>query len=155
MPSTRSLLKQLQADYPQFHITTATEFWWSAATQTVHIDPKAANSDAFSLHELSHALLGHHGYTRDIDLVKLERDAWDHAITVLAPHYNITISDTTVQDNLDTYRDWLHARSTCPDCQATGLQHKQQQYRCIACGHSWRVNDARLCALRRYSLQSK
>jgi hypothetical protein len=155
MPSISSLLKSLRQDYPELTFESADEFWWSGAKQTVFYDPKAADATAYSLHELSHALLRHEGYERDIELIKLERDAWAYAKNTLAPQYDIEIDDDLIQDNLDTYRTWLHARSMCPDCEATGLQMKHQQYRCLACGHTWRVNEARLCALRRYSLQAK
>lgn len=155
MPSTHSLYKRLKSDFPGYKFVKSNGFWWSAATQTIHLDPLADNYEAFSLHELSHAILEHQGYEYDIDLVKLERDAWHYAKNTLAVEYDIPIDEQTIQDNLDTYRDWLHARSSCPDCEAIGLQTKQQTYRCLACGHQWRVNDARICALRRYSLQTK
>ncbi len=155
MHSTRSLFNTLQADYPQFTFAPAKEFWWSADQQTVYMDPDTPNSQEFSLHELSHALLGHRGYKADIDLIKLERDAWEYARTQLASTYDIEISDDVIQNNLDTYREWLHSRSKCPDCTTTGIQSESNYYRCLACGHTWRVNEARLCALRRYSLASK
>lgn len=155
MQSTRSLIKRLREDFPGFTFESSDSFWWSASRQTIHFDPTAEHSTAYSLHELSHAILDHHGYEYDIDLVKLERDAWDYAKRILATEYNTTISTSIIQNNLDTYRDWLHARSECPSCEATGLQTKQRLYRCLACGHQWRVNEARICALRRYSLQTK
>lgn len=155
MPSISSLLRDLHRDYPALSFEPADEFWWSGAKQTVFYDPKAANALAYSLHELSHALLQHEGYERDIELIKLERDAWVYAKNTLAPRYDVEIDEDLIQDNLDTYRSWLHARSTCPDCEAVGLQTKYQHYYCIACGNTWRVNEARLCALRRYSLQTK
>jgi len=155
MPSIRSTISKLSQDFPDYTFESADSFWWSATKQTIFYDPKAANSDAFTLHELSHAILDHKGYTRDIELLKLERDAWAFATTKLAKDYRVTIQPTIVQDNLDTYREWLHARSTCPECETTGLQSKGQLYRCLACGHRWQVNEARLCALRRYSLQTK
>lgn len=151
----RSLVKQLKADYPEFDFAMATGFWWSASDNTIHLDPTATNSAVFSLHELSHAILGHSGYESDIDLVKLERDAWDYARQTLGPRYDIAIDNDLAEGNLDTYRDWLHSRSTCPDCEATGLQTLHRSYRCLACGHQWRVNEARICALRRYSIQTK
>ncbi len=155
MQSTRSLIKRLRGDFPGFTFESSNSFWWSASQQTIHFDPTAEHSTAYSLHELSHAILGHHGYEYDIDLVKLERDAWDYAKRILATEYDATIDTDIIQNNLDTYRDWLHARSECPSCEATGLQTKQRLYRCLACGHQWRVNEARICALRRYSLQTK
>lgn len=151
MVSTSSLINSLTQDFPEFIFQNASAFWWSAQQKTVYIDPNAQNAASFILHELSHAVLGHQGYKRDIDLIKLERDAWDYAQNTLAPRYKITLHDDHVQDNLETYREWLHSRSTCPECDTTGLQMKTHIYRCLTCGHLWRVNEARLCALRRYS----
>lgn len=155
MPSIRSMIKRLRGDFPEYHFEAADGFWWSAAKKTIFYDPQAPSSYAFLLHELSHALLDHEGYTRDIELLKLERDAWHYAKTVLAKRYAVVIDDEIAENNLDTYRQWLHERSTCPSCDTIGLQTKEQIYRCLACGHQWRVNEARICALRRYSLQTK
>lgn len=156
MPSIRSTINQLQGDFPGYRFEAATEFWWSAMKETIYYNPKSMNSYAYTLHELSHAILGHRGYQKDIELLKLERDAWEYARNILAPEYNTTISDDIIQDNLDTYRQWLHARSTCPECETTGIQTRGTlTYRCLACGHHWQVNEARLCALRRYSLNTK
>ena len=155
MQSTNSLIEQLQSDYPSLQFQQSNEFLWSAKRQTIHFDPDVANCDAFTLHELSHALLEHQGYRADIDLIKMERDAWEYARSHLATKYGYDIEEDIIQDNLDTYRDWLHARSKCPDCTATGLQTKSRHYHCLSCGNSWRVNEARLCALRRYSLATK
>jgi hypothetical protein len=152
MQSTNWLLEHLRDDYPQFSFVPADEFWWSSTKQTIYFDPGAIHSQAFSLHELSHAILRHEGYRYDIDLLKLERDAWHYAKETLARTYSITVDDEVIQDNLDSYRTWLHARSTCPGCQVTGLQTKSQHYRCLACDSTWRVNEARLCALRRYTI---
>ncbi len=155
MPSTSSLISRLAADYPKFSFEIADQFRWSAEKRTVFINAKAPHSAAFSLHELSHAVLDHQDYYHDIDLLKLERDAWEYAKNSLAHQYDVEINDTIIQDNLDTYRDWLHSRSTCPHCKATGLQTASKQYKCVACGHEWRVNEARICALRRYSSQTQ
>ncbi len=155
MPSTTWLFKQLQKDFPRFTFQKADGFWWSARDQTIYLDTTSEHYEHFTLHELSHALLDHTGYKYDVELIKLERDAWHYAATDLGPRYHITIDEAIVQDNLDTYRDWLHARSTCPDCKTIGIQTKQQHYHCLGCGHSWRANEARICALRRYALQTK
>lgn len=155
MPSIHSMISKLKQDFTQFNFELADEFWWASAQNTIYINPKTPNSDAYTLHELSHALLDHQGYERDIELIKLERDAWEYAKNTLSATYDVAIDDTIVQDNLDTYRRWLHTRSTCPECSANGLQTKDHIYKCLACGHQWRVNEARLCALRRYTLQTK
>lgn len=152
MPSMRSLLNSLRGDYPQFSFEPADEFWWSASRQCVYYNPKADQPEAFILHELSHAILGHSGYTYDINLIKLERDAWELAQNSLSQKYNVSIKEDIVQENIDTYRTWLHARSKCPECEATGIQTRTHNYICLACGHPWQANEARVKALRRYSL---
>ena len=150
MPAITLLIKQLKTDYPDLSFVISDSFMWSADKKTVFIDHSQPNATSYCLHELSHAILNHNNYRRDMDLMKLERDAWEYAYTTLAPHYTIKIPSDVVQDNLDTYRDWLHARSTCPSCQATGLQTSEKAYKCLACGQMWHVNEARICALRRY-----
>ena len=101
------------------------------------------------LHEVGHALLDHQIYSRDIELLGMERDAWQRA-EVVAADLDLTIPDDVIQTHLDTYRDWLHARSLCPDCTQTGIQIDSAQYECPHCHATWRVNDARTCGLRRY-----
>lgn len=151
MPSTTSLASKLQSDFPAFIFTASNTFHWSPGDGKIHYD-HSSDDTASLLHELAHAILGHTEYRKDIELIEMERDAWAHATTSLAARYRIQINDDTVQDALDTYRDWLHARSTCPQCKATGVQTKKDQYKCIACMAEWRVNEARVCALRRYTL---
>lgn len=155
MLSMTLLFNQLKSDHPGFTFKKSAEFWWSASSNTVHLNTKSPESPAFSLHELSHAILGHQGYTYDVDLIKIERDAWQYAVSELASKYGVTIDDKLIQDNLDTYREWLHARSRCPSCEATGLQSKDRFYRCLGCGTSWHANEARICSLRRYTRQTK
>jgi tRNA(Ile2) C34 agmatinyltransferase TiaS len=104
------------------------------------------------LHELSHGLLNHADYNYDIELIAMECKAWDK-VGELAKKYEIVINDNIIQLTLDTYRDWLHSRSTCPSCKATGIQDGKKSYSCLACGYKWRVNEARICALRRYKNQ--
>ena len=149
MPSTASVLSQLKNNYPQFTFELGDNFLWSSSNNTIYYDKTSDNQPIFLLHELSHALLGHASYNRDIELITMERQAWDHTIK-LAPQYGVTISDDVVQSTLDSYRDWIHERSTCPSCQATGLQIEKHIYMCPACNRQWRVNEARTCALRRY-----
>lgn len=151
MPSTTSLAARLSGDFPQFQFAPDKEFRWSPVEKTVFFD-QFSDDPASLLHELSHALLGHTDYFKDIQLIGMERDAWSHASDKLCPAYGVRVTDEEIQDALDTYRDWLHARSTCPTCTATGIQAKIHTYRCIACGAKWSVNDARVCALRRYKL---
>jgi hypothetical protein len=152
MPSIALFLSNLGLDHPEYTFVPGDHFRWSPDSLEITYDPSDKHVKEHILHELAHALLGHSDYDRDIQLIAIERDAWHYAKEKLSPQYKIVITDDVIQDSLDTYRDWLHARSTCPNCQATGMQDKKYQYRCLACRNRWRVNDARICGLRRYSL---
>lgn len=151
MPSTDSLIEKLRQDFPDFHFQASTDFEWDSSSKTIRYNPEDDSYEPRLLHELSHAVLAHNTYDKDIDLIALERDAWQHARMELAPRYDIRIDADTIQDDMDTYRDWLHARSTCPKCESSGLQIKKHTYRCVSCSATWRVNEARVCALRRYA----
>lgn len=150
MHSMNSLLSQLKTDYPDWKFEPGSQFMWSGSSQTIHYQED--DDPAYLLHETAHATLGHSTYDRDIDLIKMERDAWHIAVNDLAPKYDITIDSRLVQANLDTYRDWLHARSLCPNCSSNGFQQKRSIYSCPACMTKWRVNEARTCGLKRYKI---
>lgn len=143
------LLSKLEKDFDSFYFKPADEFRWSPKETTIYYDNQSTDTAAL-LHELSHAVLAHRDYSRDIALLELERDAWEYARLTLAPMYGVTIEEAAIDDSLNTYRDWLHVRSLCPSCAATGLQTKRSMYTCLACATNWQVNDARSCALRRY-----
>lgn len=149
-----NLLTKLQANFPQFHFATGESFHWSPQDSTIYHPDGSADAAAL-LHELAHAILGHKQYSRDIELIQFEQAAWHHAKEVLALQYEVTIDSNQIEDALDTYRDWLHARSTCPHCKATGLQVKHRLYSCFVCRTKWRVNDARVCELRRFVVEIK
>lgn len=152
MPSTISILKQLKSSYPQFIFKKGDKFQWSPSENTIYYDSSSNSQAILLLHELSHALLGHSSYTRDIQLLSMERQAWDNT-TELASTHGIAIDNNIVQSSLDSYRDWLHSRSSCPKCTANGLQTSKLIYKCSACKQEWKVNEARTCALRRYNIK--
>lgn len=154
MASISSLVSQLKSDYPQLQFVSGDSFYWDPETASITYRDGSHNT-ADLLHELAHALLDHRDFSRDISLLEMERDAWHIAQQTLTSRYGVTITDDAIDAALDTYRDWLHARSLCPTCGATGLQSGRTQYRCLACLGSWRVNDARQCALRRYVTTKK
>lgn len=159
MEKITSLAKKLANDLAKqpglAHLTLqqGEMFGWDHTACAISYQPNEPHAAAYLLHECGHALLGHAAYKRDIELIAMERAAWDEAL-VLAPRYGITVDEELVEDALDTYRDWLHARSLCPHCSATGVQTAAHVYSCLACHHKWQVNEARSCALRRYSKQA-
>lgn len=140
----RPVLEQLQAQFPHLIYTAGAAFAWSPATGEIRYgnpdDPHAAWS---LLHETAHALLAHRAYATDLELLLLETAAWKRA-EGLAGSLEIAIDQDHIEDCLDTYRDWLHARSRCPRCNTAGLQYCRE-YRCFNCHARWQVTEARFC----------
>lgn len=152
------LLSLLRVAYPDITFQAGQQCSWSPANNTI-IYPTSSISQPEAqwslLHELGHALLGHTTYNSDIQLLKLESEAWERA-KELGTQYALVIDEDHIQDCLDTYRDWLHQRSTCPTCQTVSLQQDSRTYRCHNCGESWTVSTARFCRpYRRKTDQSK
>lgn len=154
MPSMSSLIHKLKPAFADLIFTEAKQFAWSPAERTIYYNPDLPDAPLLLLHEVSHASLNHREYRRDVELLAMETAAWEKA-KEHATTYEVPIDTEVIQDHLDTYREWLHARSTCPNCSANGYQVEVARYECLACLHTWRVNEARLCALRRYSLKEK
>ncbi len=141
------LLAQIAADYPDLQFIESAHFAWHAGRK--HVSYQKSGKDATKsifalLHELGHAILAHKDYIHDIELLQLEVAAWEKA-RKLAENYGIQLDDDYVQDCLDTYRDWLHLRATCPACFGRSLQTSPKLYRCHNCGTEWSVTRSRLC----------
>jgi hypothetical protein len=141
------LLKQLQVRFPSLTYMVGPAFYWSPQSQEIFYKPDAPDTQAAwsLLHETSHALLHHSRYTMDFELVLLETAAWQRA-SLLAAELGISIDNDHIQDCLDTYRDWLYARSQCPRCSNKGIQQSNaRQYGCFNCGALWKVAPSRFC----------
>jgi len=147
------LLAEIAADYPDLSFIESAHFAWHAGKKHVSYkktDKNITHSMFALLHEIGHALLNHSDYAHDIELLQLEVAAWDRA-RVLAERYDIELDEDYLQDCLDTYRDWLHLRATCPTCFGRSLQASDTRYRCFNCQTEWQVTRSRLC--RPYRLQ--
>lgn len=138
------IARKIESDYPQFTFVSGKVACWSPRDNEVQYTLGKTYSMAGLFHELGHALLGHQHYQTDLDLLAKEIAAWERA-TMLATSYSVIIDPDHIQDCLDTYRDWLHKRSTCPTCRANGLQTGPQIYNCLNCEHTWQVSSSRFC----------
>lgn len=144
-PSVKTdLVARLKRDYPGFKFRRGERENWSARTRTVTYNPNQDEEQLSYglLHELAHAILEHNNYSSDIELLKLEAEAW-HLAAQLAPKYGVSISDDHIQKCLDTYRDWLHKRSACPKCGMHVIQQTPENYKCFNCQTTWRVSHSR------------
>lgn len=148
-----SLLKNLENNTRLNGVvfTEGDDFRWDHRSNTIFYTSSGQDATYYLLHEAGHAALRHQEYPDDMALIAMERAAWDEALELGAQHDTL-IPDDIIEDALDSYRDWIHARATCPKCSAIGIQATHGVYRCIACHADWKVNEARSCALRRYTV---
>lgn len=147
-PDLNLTISRIKADFTKYKFVLNDSFCWHPEDKEIDHRPLDSIQAIWSLiHELAHANLGHSHYSSDVELVSLEALAWHHA-KVLAIKYDIKINNDYIEDNLDTYRDWLHKRSLCPNCDHSGLQN-QKTYNCLNCRSIWSANEARICGLKR------
>ncbi len=149
-PSSTPSIGELASAFPDLTFTEGKEFRWDPAQTIIEYISDDPHSLERLLHEIAHAQLGHSQFSRDVELITLERDAWYYAQSRLGPAFHVHIDPNLIEDDLNTYRDWLHARSTCPTCKATGIQTGAASYTCVACRATWKVNKAINCGLKRY-----
>ncbi|PID31175.1 hypothetical protein CSA80_03995 [Candidatus Saccharibacteria bacterium] len=146
-PKPDALLRQLQRDFPALAFVASSRFAWSSENQHISYE-KERLSDVRGVwaifHELGHALSGHTDYESDVQLLHMEIAAWEKAHE-LAARYHAPLDQNYVEDCLDSYRNWLHVRATCPTCFEQSLQTDHRTYRCHNCGTEWHVTRARLC----------
>ena len=140
------LVNKISIRYPQLQFRQADHFYWSPKEQIIFYQNKACDIFYWKLlHEISHALLGHKSYHSDVELLQLEVAAWDKAQQLAVEFKLPPIDDNYTQDCLDTYRDWLHKRSTCPTCGTRSLQESVENYHCFNCQTEWHVSSSRFC----------
>lgn len=146
------LVSTLQAKYPQIKFSFGRTALWSPKTQTVIYKADGSKKDMWAvLHEVGHALLGHTTYDSDTNLLNKEVEAWQKALEI-TPDFVEEIDQEHIENCLNTYRDWLHRRSTCPSCEMHGIQPSKDLYSCLNCKDVWQVSSARFC--RPYRLKS-
>ena len=151
LPTQTKLLAVFRASYPGITFKPGADFAWSPKLHTItYIEDSAPNpAHAYALiHEVAHAKLEHNTFSDDFNLLQLEVAAWEQAKQI-GLSVDIPIDEEHIQDCLDTYRDWLHARAQCPTCGVVSLQAKNGSYTCFNCKTSWKVPKSQLCRVRR------
>lgn len=153
----KNLINRLQRDYQMIDFIATSKFYWSPSKQQIFFNKHYIDHDKGQwtlLHELGHAISGHTQYKYDIELLEMEVIAWQKAQDI-AEAYNISISRNHVQNCLDTYRDWLHLRSTCPNCGTISYQISSFYYQCFNCDQLWKVSSSQLNRTYRLSVNKK
>lgn len=141
--NTDNFLEIIQRTYPDLKLIKDDTFYWSPTDNAIHYSEIVDQVDKWSLlHEVGHALCEHTTFKTDFDLLLIEVEAWEKA-KIIAEKLKITIDSDHIEDCLDTYRDWLYLRSTCPSCSSTSLQLDDHTYSCINCRQTWQVTKSR------------
>jgi hypothetical protein len=141
------LINDLSKLVPDVEIRPGDSFYWSPEKNLIVYNEKLANKPAglwALFHEIAHATLNHTNYSSDLGLLRLEVEAWDEA-KKLGKKFQSEIDEDHIQDCLDTYRDWLHRRSTCPTCEVICIQNTPTNYNCHNCQTNWAVSASRFC----------
>lgn len=123
--------ERLTGDFPEFQFVLGAKFAFRP-TRTVVIGPPEPFSRLLVLHEVGHAVYKHKGFKTHVGRLKMENQAWEEA-KKLASRYGVEVDEDFVQDQLDSYRDWLHQKSRCPVCGLTRFQTPDSQYHCPRC----------------------
>jgi hypothetical protein len=140
--NAQAFLLELQAEFPDFSWRLGSRFKFKPE-KTIFIDQ---NSPApwpyfalLTLHELGHGLCGHKDYKTDVMRIRIESEAWQRAKRLIGTHknwqktYQIFYDEDFAESELDSYRDWLHARSKCKRCGLTCFQTRDGKYHCPNC----------------------
>ena len=133
MPSLKSLIAKLRADYPALVIKSGERTKFTPPNKLFYT---ADATPLELLHELGHYLIKRNDYSSDIELLRIESDAWAKAHELCA-QYGVKWNEDFAQDHLDTYRDWLHVASLCKNCNLAGYQDDAGLYHCALCGAKW------------------
>ncbi len=147
MNSPNNILNKCKKQLPDIHFLEAETFYWSPQNNTIYLNSVALESVEGQwalLHESAHALLAHQNYQTDAGLLMLEVEAWQGA-QEMGKKLDVIIDEEHIQDCLNTYRDWLYARSTCPTCTLNSLQIDKTTYACLNCSCQWSVSASRFC----------
>lgn len=146
MPVALPSVDELCLKFSSYSFVESESFHWSAKSQSIYYDPAELETPAGLyrlLHELGHALCNHQTFQSGIALLSLEVEAWEKAKEIAAG-YNVIIPEDHIENCLDSYRDWLHKRSTCPKCATISVEYEPNYYRCFNCLHRWNVSGNQL-----------
>ena len=131
-----TFLARVKSDYPRLRFVSGKRFAFRPQRTVViprDLDRSGSGSDSLLLlHEVGHALIQQWNFDTEIERLKIEVLAWEKA-KELAAIYGIRIDENLIQEELDTYRDFLHQKSRCPLCGLTRFQTPDGVFRCPKC----------------------
>lgn len=148
-----NIIDKLKTDFSKIRFVSSDRFQWSPEEKIIYFVKEAENGDWSLLHEAGHMLCKHINYSNDLGLLRMEVEAWEKARN-LANKYDHRIDEEHIDRCLDTYRDWIHKRSSCPKCGQAGIEKTTGNYQCINCRHGWKVSRERFCRIYRKTVMA-
>lgn len=143
-------VKDITSEFPELRFMEGKTLSWNPQTDTITIPKSDTDDTVYGLiHEIAHAKLTHDSFLHDVDLIKMEREAWNKACEIAKDRFDLKINYEYIEDCLDSYRDWLYKRSLCPRCTLSGFQVNNHEYSCPHCLIDWKVPVSRLCTVKR------
>ncbi|MBR3324210.1 hypothetical protein IKG24_01580 [Candidatus Saccharibacteria bacterium] len=128
-----TFLAKVKADYPDIRFITGKRFTFRPPRTVVITENFDPRSDSLLLlHEIGHALCGRWTFRTEVERLKIEVLAWEEA-KKLATSYKIAIDEELIEDELNTYRDFLHQKSRCHSCGLTRFQTPDGVFHCPKC----------------------
>ena len=127
----QKIIKKIVQSFPQFNFQMGKRFTFRPP-RTIILGPLESHYSLLFCHELGHVLADKYHFSTDVERLKIERLAWEKA-KELCTHFKIPYDEDFIEEQLDSYRDWLHSKSKCPKCGLTRYQTKNGQYHCPHC----------------------
>lgn len=149
----REIISFIKSTYPTVKLEASESFRWAPEEGKIYFNPESKNALLSLLHETGHMLCGHKNYYSDIGLLRMEVAAWEKA-KLLAVDLGLKIDEDHIEKCLDSYRDWIYRRSSCPLCTQAGIEQKVGVYTCINCQNKWQVSKSRFCRVYRKTLSN-
>ena len=124
-----TFLEKIKSDYPSIRIIRGKRFAFRPPRTVVYEED---GPSLLFLHEMGHALIGRFDFRTEVERLKIEALAWEKA-RELCSLYGVEVDEELIETELDSYRDWLHQKSRCPDCGLTRFQTPDGAFHCPRC----------------------
>lgn len=132
----RAFLDKVIATFPDLVYKPNKKFTFRPK-RTIYYEEKNKNFPLLLLHETAHALLKHRSYKTSLERLTIERDAWEKTRS-LCKKFTLPFDTDFAEQNLDTYRDWLHQKTLCKVCGSTCLELGSESLYCPFCQKSYK-----------------
>jgi hypothetical protein len=124
-----TFLAKIKNDFPSLRFVEGPRFLFRPPRTVVYV---SGGSQLLFLHELGHALTGLYDFKTEVERLKIEALAWEKA-KELASNYGVSVDEDLIEEELDSYRDFLHQKSRCPECGLTRFQTPDGNWYCPRC----------------------